>query len=39
MEDDQAILMLLEWCERTLEEISRDRPTTLRHDDGTLVES
>lgn len=39
MEDDQALLQLYEWCERTLEELSKDQPTTLRHDDGTLVES
>lgn len=34
MEDDAAMLALLEWCERTLEDLSADKPTTLRADDG-----
>jgi hypothetical protein len=41
MEDDGAMLMLLEWCERQLEEMDRDRDrereTELRHSDGTPI--
>ena len=34
MEDDAAMLSLLEWCERTLEDLSQPSPTTLRAEDG-----
>ena len=38
MEDDAAMLALLEWAERTLEDISKDKPTELRREDGTEIE-
>lgn len=37
MEDDAAMLHLLEWCERTLEELNRERETEWRAQDGTTI--
>jgi hypothetical protein len=37
MEDDGAMLMLMEWVERQLEEMDRERETELRHSDGTPI--
>jgi hypothetical protein len=35
MEDDAAMLSLIEWAERLLDEMDVERETTFRSDDGT----
>jgi len=37
MEEDGAMLMLLEWVERQLEEMDKDQETELRESDGTPI--
>lgn len=34
MEDDAAMLMLIEWVERLLDDMDVERPTTLTASDG-----
>jgi hypothetical protein len=35
--DDEAMLMLIEWAERLLDDMDVERPTTLTASDGTEI--
>lgn len=37
MEDDAAMLALLEWAQRTLDDLTQPQPTEFRHADGTEI--
>lgn len=39
MEDDQAMLQLIEWAERLLDDLDQDRETQVRDESGLLLES